>query len=105
MFTCYTANIVSYVYLFSLIFTQFTYFPQDVSETHSSLHSTEPQLILRYENARGRNKNRDPTLHLDFGSFYAQMQIMSSVSVSVSVYCEELLLEQSFIVSLNETHM
>ena len=48
-FTCYTTNTVSDVYLFSLVLTQFTYFPQDVSETHTSLHSTELQLILRYE--------------------------------------------------------
>ena len=38
-FTSYTTNIVSDVYLFSLVFTQFTYFPQDVSETHILLHS------------------------------------------------------------------
>ena len=48
-FTCYTTNTVSDVYLFSLVSTQFTYFPQDVSETHTSLHSTELQLILRYD--------------------------------------------------------
>ena len=43
-------NTLSDVYLFSLVFTQFTYFPQDVSETYTSLHSTELQLILRYDN-------------------------------------------------------
>ena len=32
----------------SVIFTEFTYFPRDVSEMHTSLHSTERQLILRY---------------------------------------------------------
>ena len=47
-YTCYTTNTVSDVYLFSLVFTQLTYFPQDVSQTHTSLHSTELQLILRY---------------------------------------------------------
>ena len=49
-FTFCTTNTVSDVYLFSLVFTQFTYFPQDISETHTSLHSTEFQLILRYDN-------------------------------------------------------
>ena len=48
MFTCYTTNTVSDVYLFSVLFTQFTYFQQDVPEMHTSLHSTELQLILRY---------------------------------------------------------
>ena len=48
MFTCCMTNTVSDVYLFSPVFTQFTYFPQDVSETHTSLHSNELQLILRY---------------------------------------------------------
>ena len=33
----------------SVIFTEFTYFPRDVSETHTFLHSTEIQLILHYE--------------------------------------------------------
>ena len=35
----------------SLIFTEFTCFPQGVSETHTSLHSTssELQLILHYD--------------------------------------------------------
>ena len=47
MFTCYMTNTVSDVYLFSLVSTHFTYFPQDVSETHTSLRSTELQLILR----------------------------------------------------------
>ena len=42
-------NTVSDVCLFSLVLTQFTYCPQDVSETHTSLHSTELQLILRYD--------------------------------------------------------
>ena len=42
-------NTVSDAYLISLVFTQFTYFPQDVAETHTSLHSTELQLILRYD--------------------------------------------------------
>ena len=45
--TYYTTNTVSDVYLFSLVFTQFTYFPQGVSETHTTFHSTELQLILR----------------------------------------------------------
>ena len=45
-FTCYTNNTVSDVYLFSLVLTQFTYFPQDVSETHTSLHSTEVNFAL-----------------------------------------------------------
>ena len=31
--TCYSTNTLTDVYLFSLIFTQFTYFPQDVSKT------------------------------------------------------------------------
>ena len=44
--TCYTTNTIFNVYLISLIFTQFTYFPQDVSEMHTSFHSTELQLIL-----------------------------------------------------------
>ena len=48
-FTCYTTNTVPDVYLFSLVFTQFTYFPQDVSEAYTLLHSTELQLILRYD--------------------------------------------------------
>ena len=30
-------------------FTKFKYFPRDVSETHTSLHSTELQLILHCE--------------------------------------------------------
>ena len=47
--TCYTTNTVSDVYLFSLVFIQFTYFPQDVSEIHTMLHSTELQLILHYD--------------------------------------------------------
>ena len=49
-FTCYMTNTVSDVYLLSLVFTQFTYLPQDVSEMHTSLHSTELQLILHYVN-------------------------------------------------------
>ena len=36
-FTCYTTNTVSDVYLFSPVFTQFTYFPQDVSKPHTLL--------------------------------------------------------------------
>ena len=32
----------------SVIFTEFTYFPRDVCLTHTSLHSTKLQLILRY---------------------------------------------------------
>ena len=53
-FTCYTTNTVSDVYLFSLVFTQFTYFPQDVSETHTLLRSTELQLILHYDALHGQ---------------------------------------------------
>ena len=45
--SCYMTNTVPDVYLFSPVFTQFTYFPQDVSEIHTSFHSTELQLILR----------------------------------------------------------
>ena len=47
-FTCYTKNTTSDVSRMSVIFTEFTYFPRDVSESHTSLHSTELQLILRY---------------------------------------------------------
>ena len=35
--------VLSDVSRMSIIFTEFTYFPQDVSETHISLHSTELQ--------------------------------------------------------------
>ena len=40
------ANITSDVSRMSVIFTEFTYFPRDASETHTSLHSTELQLIF-----------------------------------------------------------
>ena len=45
--TCYTINTVSDVYMIGPIFAQFTYFPQDVSETHTWFHSTKLKLILR----------------------------------------------------------
>ena len=47
-YPCYMTNTISDVSRMSLIFTKFTYFPQDVSETHTSLHSTKLQLILHY---------------------------------------------------------
>ena len=47
-YTCYMTNTTSDMSRMSVIFTDFTYFPQDVSETHTSLHSTELQLILCY---------------------------------------------------------
>ena len=47
-YTSYMTNITSDVSTMSVIFTEFTYFPRDVSETHTSLHSTELQLILHY---------------------------------------------------------
>ena len=43
----YTTNIISDVSRISLIFTEFVYFPQDGSQTHTTFYSTEPQLILR----------------------------------------------------------
>ena len=47
-YTCYITNITSDVSRMSIIFAGFTYFPRDVSEAHTSLHTTELQLILRY---------------------------------------------------------
>ena len=47
-YTCYMTNITSDVSRMSVIFTEFTYFPENVSEMHTSLHSTEHQLTLRY---------------------------------------------------------
>ena len=47
--TCYMTDTTSDENLFSLVFTQFIYFPQDVSEMHISLHSTKLQLILCYD--------------------------------------------------------
>ena len=38
-----------------LMFTNFTYFPQDVSEMHTSFHPTELQLIMRSEGKRFQN--------------------------------------------------
>ena len=48
-YTCHITNTTSDVSRMNIIFTEFTYFPQDVSETHTPLHSTELQLILRYD--------------------------------------------------------
>ena len=47
-YTCYTTNTTPCVSRMSAIFTEFTYFSRDVSETRISLHSAELQLILRY---------------------------------------------------------
>ena len=48
-YTCYTTYISSDLSRMSVIFTEFTFFPGDVSETPIPLHSTELQLILHYE--------------------------------------------------------
>ena len=47
-YACYMTNTASDVSRMSVIFTQFTYFPGDVSEMQTSLHSIELQLILHY---------------------------------------------------------
>ena len=46
---CYTTNTTPHVSRITLILIEFTYFPPDISEMHTSLHSTELQVILRYE--------------------------------------------------------
>ena len=44
-----------YVYLAQYRFTRFAYFPQDVSETHTSFYTTEVQLILRSDLSDGKS--------------------------------------------------
>ena len=53
----------------SVIFTKFTYFPRDVSEMHTLLHSTELQLILRYEVVQAYGSVSRPTSHYEFPTF------------------------------------
>ena len=47
-YTCYTTNTTSDLSRISVTSTEFTYFSRNVSETHTSLHSSELELILRY---------------------------------------------------------